>query len=398
MKKAYFTFSILLVVSILCGCVSPEIQAPTTTEIPSSFIEETTRVIETSTESQSSDSLPTETAASSATEYIDYSYEEAYKETINNWLASYEYDTSSITYNLIYFDEDNTPELVWGVDGYWVSMFTYKNNRVYTLIDNWAYGAMGNIGYYFIPHKNMLYNSNADYAGALYTECILSIDKNTELSIIWVGTHQSFEPGNDPLASDFVYLDEPLYFIDDEELSEEEYYQSMPYPLDETDFCISGMYSYDEIMLFLTSEFVPQIEKYQLNIMDITWEDANEYCNSHGGHLATISSDLELLQICRTVEYYYRDYCIFFVGGMYCSNTSDYRWVTDDSNETIDSNLWRTGEPTYTGATEDGRTVDENYTCFLKIDGNYYLMDVPSDIIDAAPSYSGKVGFICEFD
>ena len=31
-------------------------------------------------------------------------------------------------------------------------------------------------------------------------------------------------------------------------------------------------------------------------------------------------------------------------------------------------------------------------------DGRHYLCDMPDDVLDANPSYAGKIGFICEFD
>ena len=73
------------------------------------------------------------------------------------------------TYDLIYFNNDNVPELVAGLDGYWVSMYTYdkKQDKVYQVMDEWGYGAMGNAGYEYLPKKNFLRNYNSDYAGAI---------------------------------------------------------------------------------------------------------------------------------------------------------------------------------------------------------------------------------------
>lgn len=50
--------------------------------------------------------------------------------------------------------------------------------------------------------------------------------------------------------------------------------------------------------------------------------------------------------------------------------------------------------------TEDGRTVDETYTAIIynSSEGTCEMMDVPNDLIDAAPSYEGNIGFICEYD
>lgn len=78
------------------------------------------------------------------------------------------------TYDLIYFDNDDIPELVAGLDDYWVSMYTFdkKDGKVHQVIDRWGYGAMGNPGYEYLPKKNFLLNYNSDFAGAVrYTFC-----------------------------------------------------------------------------------------------------------------------------------------------------------------------------------------------------------------------------------
>jgi len=82
-------------------------------------------------------------------------------------------------YNLIYFDDDDIPELVAGVDGYYTSLYTYKDGTVYTLMSRWAYGAMGNAGYDYCPKLNSMRNYNTDYAGAiLYTTYMSIRDRN----------------------------------------------------------------------------------------------------------------------------------------------------------------------------------------------------------------------------
>lgn len=97
------------------------------------------------------------------------SYQEAYLAVS----TLYEVERASegeYRYNLIYFDEDEIPELVVGNNGYYMSLYTYQDGTVYTLMDHWGYGAMGNAGYEYAPKKNNLRNYNTDYAGAmLYT-------------------------------------------------------------------------------------------------------------------------------------------------------------------------------------------------------------------------------------
>ena len=76
-------------------------------------------------------------------------------------------DDGECKFNLIYFDDDDIPELVAGSDGYYTSLYTYSEGKVYPLMEHWSYGAMGNTGYEYVPRKNNLRNRNSDYAGLI---------------------------------------------------------------------------------------------------------------------------------------------------------------------------------------------------------------------------------------
>lgn len=93
-------------------------------------------------------------------------YQAAYEEVSRQC----EQETPEIMFALIDIDGNGTPELAACLNGYYVSLYTYDDGRVYTAMDKWGYGAMGNAGYEFCPGKNSLRNYNTDYAGAiLYT-------------------------------------------------------------------------------------------------------------------------------------------------------------------------------------------------------------------------------------
>lgn len=100
------------------------------------------------------------------------SYQTAYIEMAT------ELDDGKCKFNLIYFDDDDIPELVVGADGYYISLYTYSNGEIYTLMDHWGYGAMGNSGYEYVPEKNSLRNYNSDYAGAIRYTTYMAISEN----------------------------------------------------------------------------------------------------------------------------------------------------------------------------------------------------------------------------
>lgn len=112
-------------------------------------------------------------------EFTDY--KEAYAAKVR--LCAME-TTSEMTYDLIYVDEDDVPELAAGVDGYYVSLYTYKDGSVYTLMDRWAYGAMGNSGYEYSPKNNNLRNYNTDHAGLILYTTYMTISEEQTLDIL----------------------------------------------------------------------------------------------------------------------------------------------------------------------------------------------------------------------
>lgn len=98
--------------------------------------------------------------------------------------------TGEETYNLIYFDDDNIPELVAGVDGYYASLYTYHDGNIYTLMNRWSYGAGGNTGYEYSPRKNSMRNYNSDYAGAiLYTTYLSVSERHTMDTVTQIKTY-----------------------------------------------------------------------------------------------------------------------------------------------------------------------------------------------------------------
>ena len=158
------------------------------------------------------------------------------------------FDNDAYTYNLIYFNNDSIPELVVGLNGYWVSMYTYdkKKNKVYTVMDQWGYGAGGNPGYSYLPKKNVLYNTNSDYAGAVYYVYYGKMKKNKI-----VGRYakdlkvQYFNDANKngyPDADE--YTSDPYYFYGDKQISEKKF---ASYEIAGEYQCIQGTMSYNKM-------------------------------------------------------------------------------------------------------------------------------------------------------
>lgn len=120
------------------------------------------------------------------------SYAQAYEAAIT--LSELEGVAASVTeyggeflFDLIYVNEDEIPELVSGREGYFVNLYTYQDGTLYTLMNHWAYGAMGNSGYEYSPGKNSMRNYNADQAGAIMNTYYMRINEKNEIETpMWI--------------------------------------------------------------------------------------------------------------------------------------------------------------------------------------------------------------------
>lgn len=119
-------------------------------------------------------------------------------------------------YNLIYFDEDDIPELVVGVSGYWMSLYTYNEGTVYCLANEWGYGAFGNAGYEYVPRKNSLRNFDADNAGQIMNITYATINPEHSMEeVVWI--QQVF---SEEMNEDMEY--DCTTYVNGEEVAEDE--------------------------------------------------------------------------------------------------------------------------------------------------------------------------------
>jgi len=131
----------------------------------------------------------------------------------------------NITYDLIYVDGDKVPELVVSRFGYWVSLYTINNGKSVPVMDHYVYGAMGNAGYSYIKKKNVIYNTNADYAGAERYNYYLKIskgklvDRNKEPLCIKYYTDKN----KNGMPDQNEYTDKALYYYGKKRISKATY-------------------------------------------------------------------------------------------------------------------------------------------------------------------------------
>lgn len=155
-------------------------------------------------------------------------------------------------YNLIYFDEDEVPELVVDLPGR-VSLYTYADGQLYRLMDGWGYGALGNVGYEYIPRKNKMFNRDNDYAGAVYYDTITRMNSDHHMEDAVTILTVNFDDKNGdgyPEEDEVQTLGEvSTSYIDDRIISEEEY-ASYFTDAEEAEW-ISGEFRYEELLQML---------------------------------------------------------------------------------------------------------------------------------------------------
>lgn len=163
------------------------------------------------------------------------SYQEAYAQIAR----LYNLEKENNTYDLIYFDNDDIPELVVGEFGYDVYLFSYKNGHAVCYMLGWPYGIMGNTGYYYSPKNSLIHNSDYDYAGAVqYDSYFTNVSDDSEVKAICSSMYVWYEDAD----GDGYPSEEELESCNYETIYEEGYF-------DDSDQCRSA----DEIKKLIES-------------------------------------------------------------------------------------------------------------------------------------------------
>lgn len=146
------------------------------------------------------------------------------------------------------------------------------------------------------------------------------------------------------------------------------------------------------------------IHRYIYMIDDCTWSEAFEAAQEAGGYLAHINSEEELEYIINEITIKGYNNKQFRIGGRRNAENYDYYWVDEynttygdilNSSDFWGESVWLENEPSFRGDGFDETCMDMYYN---KSEGRWVWNDVPDDIVAAVPAYSGKVGYIIEFE
>lgn len=119
-------------------------------------------------------------------EHIDGQFDcwqDAYEWVIGRLNEGVDYD--GFEYALIYFDDDDIPELVMDYPGYSVSMCSYRDGKLVYSINAWPYGAFGNPGYDYYEKGNLVIGSYTEYGGDIQYTCYYRMDNSGEVHEVY---------------------------------------------------------------------------------------------------------------------------------------------------------------------------------------------------------------------
>ena len=312
---------------------------------------------------------------------------------------------NGFTFSFIYVDDDDIPELVIdsGYEAGGCKVLTFHDG----VMDGWQ---SGRLYFTYIERGNLICNSEGNMGH--YYDWVYTI-QDGKWCYVDGGVY------GDPPDADRPQFDENGELIcvyrwgeEEEVVSEEEYetHLNEVYPLEQQKK-VEKYYVLREIRSVLETGGVTSANhRYELVVEDLTWSEAESLCREKGGYLATITSWDEMERIQEQIVLEDKTNVTFFIGAHNESESiiHHYYWHEPENGEAYEMipiydilwDFWLKGEPSESGLTEDGVEVDEDCVVifYRKADERCYLNDVPDDILSAAPSYAGKVGYVCEYD
>ncbi len=163
----------------------------------------------------------------------------------------------NLTYDLIYLNGDNVPELVVALNSYHISIYTIKNNSIYSVAENYPYGAFGNHGYEYIEKGNIICNRDTDYAGLIAYTSYYYMNENMNLELKYGDSLVEYyfdDKNNNGMPDENEYDETSIhlskYMLGGRELTEEEYNN---YMVEGNYIVIQGTKDKDEMIKTLES-------------------------------------------------------------------------------------------------------------------------------------------------
>ncbi len=329
--------------------------------------------------------------------YLDYL-------TSDTDFINYRDNGDSLTYTLIYLDENDVPELFIdsGVEAGGQLIATYYDGKVKNQ-------HFPRIGSQYIEKTGLVYTNTGhmDY----YPLSITKLE-NGEFTVLGSGIAYMTDEDREKMVADENYPYTLTYEWEDEAVSEEQFNANVEklYDLEKSKYP-DNFYTYDEFLSVVeTGKWFSYDHKYEFFVGDLTWAEAQQSCKDKGGYLATITCTDEAKNIASQLHEQGLDSYSFYVGYRSTEWVGDthysYRWVNaDGSYQQIMPamyDFWDYNWPGYDYSKQEWSFERGEQKCGLakyNQDTNLiYIFTAPDELLSVSPQYEGKIGYICEFD
>ena len=185
-KLALLLFAALVSASLFAGCQNKNTEKPDPSENTESNTPSTGDITggeaNSANQNGESESSTDPEQKTDATETAGYA--EAYLEVVNAFNDEHK-DAENIVYNLIDFDGKGSKELVIYLQSTGVSMYTYADGKVYTVMDGLGFGVGGITEFEYIPGSNLMRNYDFNFAGAICYENYYQINEKKRLDYLY---------------------------------------------------------------------------------------------------------------------------------------------------------------------------------------------------------------------
>ena len=311
---------------------------------------------------------------------------------------------SEVTYTLIYLDDDDIPELFidTGIEASGQMVITYFDGKV---VDQY----LSRIGSQYIEKSGLIYTDTGhmDY----YPISIIKLE-NGVFTEIASGIRYVSEEDFKKMGEDENYPYTLTYEWGDETVTEEEFNAHVAeyYDVDKGKYP-DNYYSYDEFLYLLDKgKWFSADHRYELFVQDCSWSEAQKICLEKGGYLATVTCTDEAKVISELIKKEGYTDKAFFVGYRSCEWVGDtfcsFRWINQDGSyqEIMPSmyDFWDYNSPGYDYTKKEwsfeGGEQEVGLAKYFEEDGMIYIFDAPDKILSVSPEYSGKIGFVCEYN